>query len=253
MTQVPASSINVDALREDVREPIQFFAQRLIETVGDNLESFSIVGSALTQDFDQNRSDINSVLVLQRRSHKLLKALAEMGRSMGRKRLQAPILVTQEYIQRSLDVFGVEFLDFQLNHKTLIGPDPFTDLVFHKENLRLQCERELKSALIQLRQGYIRAMGKHTYIEPMLVECVKKIVVLMRTMLWLTDVQRPKEFKPTLDKASEQFQIPVEGRNAIWVLREKAGLPAVEMMDPVFELVYQVIDQLSRIVDQMKV
>jgi hypothetical protein len=253
MADVSVHSINIDSLREEVREPVRTFAERLIGTVGDNLESLSVVGSALTRDFDRNRSDINTVLVVQRRSHKLLKSLAEMGQSMDRKRLQVPILVTREYIERSLDVFGVEFLDFQLNHQTVLGSDPFTDLVFHKECVRLQCERELKSALIQLRQGYIHFLGKHKYVEPMLVDCVKKVIVLMRTMLWLNDVDRPKEFKPTLDQAAEKFQIPIEGRDAIMILRDKDGLPAVDLMDPMFEQVYQVIDHLSRIVDQMKV
>jgi hypothetical protein len=253
MADVSVHSINVDFLREEIREPVRTFAQRLIETVGDNLESFSVVGSALTSDFDRNRSDINTVLVVHRRSHKLLKSLADMGQSMERKRLQVPILVTREYIERSLDVFGVEFLDFQLNHQMILGPDPFTDLVFHKECVRLQCERELKSALIQLRQGYVQSLGKHRHIEPMLVDCVKKLIVLMRTMLWLNDVDRPKEFKPALDQAAEKFQIPTEGRDAIMILREKGGLPAVELMDPMFEHVYQVIDHLSRVVDQMKV
>lgn len=253
MVDVSVHSIHIDSLREEVREPMRTFAQRLLETVGDNLESLSVVGSALTRDFDRNRSDINTVLVVQRRSHKLLKSLAEMGQSMDRKRLQVPILVTREYIERSLDVFGVEFLDFQLNHHMVLGPDPFSDLVFHKECVRLQCERELKAALIQLRQGYVQSLGKHKYIEPMLVDCVKKLIVLMRTMLWLSEVDRPKEFRPTLDQATEKFQIPVEGRDAVMVLREKDGLPAVELMDPMFEHVYQVIDHLSRIVDQMKV
>jgi hypothetical protein len=253
MADISGQTINLESLRNEIREPIRFFAEQLIDNIGENLESLTIVGSTLTSDFVPSRSDIDSVLVVTHRSHKLLKFLASIGETLGRKRLRAPILLTREYIQRSLDVFGVEFLDFQLNHQTVLGPDPFADLVFHKEFVRLQCERELKVALIGLRQGYVKSLGKHKYVEPMLVDCVKKVIVLMRTMLWLVDADRPKEFKPTLERAVERFEIPVEGRDAILTLRTKNALPAVSMMDAFFEQIYQVTDHLSRIVDQMKV
>jgi hypothetical protein len=253
MAEISLQTINVDSLRDEIREPVRFFAQRLQEDVGENLQSFTVIGSSLTADFNPKRSDINTILVIEHRSHKLLKLLAGLGEAMGRKRLRAPLLMTREYIERSLDVFGIEFLDFQHNHQTVFGADPFADLVFQKQWVRLQCERELKSALIQLRQGYIRALGKHNYVGSLLVDCVKKLIVLMRTMLWLTDIDRPREVGPTVDQAAERFAVPIKGRDAALALYEKGGLPAADLMDPMFEDVYQMVDHLGKLVDQMKV
>ena len=140
-----------DAVHQEAQSAVRFLVQKLTDDLGDNLESLSVVGSALTGDFHPRKSDINTVAVVGTRSQKLLRQLAGYGSSMGRLRLQAPLLMTKEYIQQSLDVFGVEFLDFQLNHATIVGTDPFKELAFKKEDVRLQCERELKSAHTQKR------------------------------------------------------------------------------------------------------
>ena len=133
-----------------------------------------------------------------RRNQALLRQLAGYGSRMGKLRLQAPLLMTKEYIQQSLDVFGVEFLDFQLNHSTIYGTDPFTKLKFKKEDVRLQCERELKSALIKLRQGYIRSMGKPKIVGQLMIGCFGELLALWRAELWLADAERSKEAQATL-------------------------------------------------------
>jgi hypothetical protein len=243
--------ICVDSIRNEIREPVALFTHKLIADLGDNFGSLTIVGSALTADFDVKRSDINSVLVIGHRSHKLLKYLAGLGKDLAKNRFQAPLLMTQEYINRSLDVFGMEFLDFQLTHQTVAGDDPFVNLSFQKANVRLQCERELKSSLIQLRQGYIRSMGRHKLVGPMLGECVKQLVVIMRTMLWLKDLPRPQQYQPTIEAAVKAFDISISGRDSIMMLRKQGNLPAADLMDPMFEDIYQAVDHLSRVVDQM--
>jgi len=162
----------IDLLREEVRSPVRYLLTRLQEDLGQNLVSLCVVGSALTGDFHPRYSDINTVLVVGHRSHRLLQLLGAYGKRMGRRKLRAPLLMTTEYIQRSVDVFGVELLEFQSNHAVVYGPDPFAGLSFRKEDIRLQCERQLKAALIKLRQGYIRAMGKPKIVAGLLAECV---------------------------------------------------------------------------------
>jgi hypothetical protein len=252
ITTILTNEIRVEKLRKEIQQPVQSLAEKLITDMGDNFESLTVVGSALTNDFDTKRSDINSVLVIGQRSHKLLKYIANMGKDLAKKRFQAPLLMTQEYIERSLDVFGMEFLDFQLTHATVAGDDPFANLTFQKENVRLQCERELKSALIQLRQSYIRSMGHHKQVGPMLAECVKQLVIVMRTMLWLRDIERPQEYQPTIEAAVKAFDISVSGHDSILTLRKHGNLPAADLMDPMFEDIYQAVDHLSQVVDQMK-
>jgi predicted nucleotidyltransferase len=58
------NNMKLDTVREEIREPLKAFAEKLTATLGDNLQSITVVGSSLTGDFVPKRSDINTVLVL---------------------------------------------------------------------------------------------------------------------------------------------------------------------------------------------
>jgi len=243
--------INLDSLRTEIRDPVQRFGSWLTRDFGKSIKSFCIVGSAVTGDFHPKHSDINSLLVLDAVNIHVLRTLAAYGPDLGARKIHAPYLMTPEYLQRSHDVFGVEFLDFQLNHAMVIGSDPFLDLTFGKESVRLQCERELRSAQIQLWEGYIRGLGDRKSVEPMLTACVKQLLPVMRAMLWLTGQDRPKENSPTLEVAAKQFQFEHKLVETMLVLRKPDQSPDPKALDLVFTQVYNVVDHLCRVVDQM--
>ena len=249
MTDTTNDATALAGLVELVRPPVEFLLTRLQDDLGDNLLSLCVVGSALTDDFHPKFSDINTVVVVGRRSHQLLGQLAACGRPMGKRRLRAPLLMTQEYIQQSLDVFSVEFLDFQLNHAAVYGPDPFAELSFHKRDVRLQCERQFKAALIKLRQGYISALGKPKVVGALLLDCAAELAVLLRAMLWLTDTDRPREALPTLAAAGEKFEFDPAKVTPLLKHRRHRTRPDAGEVDKLFEDIYQVIDHLGRTVD----
>jgi len=241
---------NISLLRKEIQAPTLFLLTQLQKDLDDNLLSLCVVGSALTDDFHPKYSDINTVLVVQRRSHQLLKQLAGYGKSMGKRKLRAPLLMTMEYIEQSLDVFGVELLDFQFNHVVVYGRDPFGELTFRKENIRLQCERQLKAALIRLRQGYIQALGKPKYVANLLMECVKELLVLLRALLWLSEIERDHQVLPNLKKAAQQFRFDGKVIAHLMELQLQHSRPPADQIEFFFENVYQTIDHIAHGVDR---
>jgi len=130
------TNLTIDALHVQIRDSVKAFTERLLTALGDNLQSITVVGSSLTDDFRPGQSDINTVLVLGGQTLASLNAVASMAKPMSRKKISPPLLMTQSYIERSRDVFGVEFLDFQLAHETIMGDDPFASLAFDKKDVR---------------------------------------------------------------------------------------------------------------------
>jgi len=251
MAQTDKKTILTSRLRQEIRQPIELLAGQLLGDLGENLLSLCVVGSATTEDFHPQRSDINTVVVVRQRSHQLLQLLAGYGGKLGKMKLRAPLLMTPEYIERSRDVFAVEFLDFQLNHAVVFGVDPFADLKFEKEDVRLQCERQLKAALIKLRQGYIRSLGQAKLVAGLLLGCAAELVVLLRAMLWLQDIDRPGTAMATIEKAAQQFEFDQVKIAALVSLKQQHRPIPKEQVEQMFQDVYQVIDHLSRGVDQM--
>jgi hypothetical protein len=247
------NNIKIDALKVQLRDSVKDFAERLIAALGDNLQSITVVGSSLTEDFKPGQSDINTVLVLDKQTLNSLNAIASLAKPMSRKKISPPLLMTRSYIERSRDVFGVEFLDFQLAHETIMGDDPFADLSFEKKDVRLQCERELKAMLIRLRQGYIAAAANKKLIRDILISTSKGMVPLLRAMLWLKDIERSARIESTFVKSSEEFSIDTDPlRSTMKWRHEKTRLSETEMENS-FESVYSVAEQLSDIIDKLKV
>jgi len=245
------STMSITKLREEIRPAVGFLARSLLTDLSDNLLSLCVVGSALTDDFHPKHSDINTVLVVQKRSQQLLRTLAGYGRKMGKMKIRAPLLMTTEYIEQSLDVFGVELLDFQFNHIVVYGRDPFGELTFQKENVRLQCERQLKAALIRLRQGYIQAMGKPKFVANLLMECVKELSVLLRALLWLSEIKRDHQVLANLKKAAQEFQFDGKVIAHLMELKLQHSRPPADQVEFFFENVYQTVDHIARRADQL--
>ena len=247
------TSLTIDALHVQIRDSVKAFAERLLTGLGNNLQSITVVGSSLTEDFSPGQSDINTVLVLGGQTLASLNAVASMAKPMSRKKISPPLLMTQSYIERSRDVFGVEFLDFQLAHETIMGDDPFASLKFDKKDVRLQCERELKAMLIRLRQGYIAAAANKKLVRDILISTAKGMLPLLRAMLWLKDVERTARAEATFGKAAGEFSIDTNPlTSAIQWRHEKTRLSETEM-ENAFESVYSAVEQLAGIVDELKV
>ena len=247
------TNLKVDALNLHIRDSVKDFAEKLSTALGDNLQSITIVGSSLTEDFRPGQSDINTVLVLGGQTLASLNAVALLAKPMSRKKISPPLLMTQSYIEQSRDVFGVEFLDFQLAHETVIGNDPFNSLEFDKKDVRLQCEREFKAMLIRLRQGYIASAANKKLVRDILISTTKGILPLLRAMLWLKNIVRNARAKPTFVKAAGEFSVDTNPlTTAIKWRYEKTRLSETEMENS-FESVYWVVEQLSDIVDKVKV
>ena len=243
----------LDALRVQIHDSVKAFAEKLITELGDNLQSITVVGSSLTEDFKPGQSDINTVVVLGRGALASIKPIASLAKPMSRKKISPPLLMTSSYIERSRDVFGVEFLDFQLTHETIFGKDPFESLSFVKKDVRLQCERELKAMLIRLRQGYIAAAANKKLVRDILISTAKGMAPLLRAMLWLKDIDRPARAEPTFNKAADEFSINMDSLITArkWQY-EKVRLSETEI-EGAFESVYATVEQLALIVDKLEV
>ncbi|HNY65849.1 MAG TPA: hypothetical protein PKM41_10445 [Deltaproteobacteria bacterium] len=242
------------SLGPQVRGVLESFLQETASAFPGGIACFAATGSCVTGDYVQGRSDINSVLVLTDMDPSVLDKLASMGRRYGKKRLRAPLLMTPEYIERSLDVFPIEFLDIKLIHQTLLGEDLFTDLPISKSMLRLQCERDLKAKLIHLHQGYISCSGGGRGLRALLVEAYPGFFPLFRAMLTVAQISTgPPILKDAVLSGMEStFAVGLEPFREIRAMAGKRGFGHDwSVAKDVFNKVYKVTHELSLIMDRI--
>jgi len=246
------NALHLQGLPEALGESLTLLAEQLGESLADNLQSITVVGSALTDDFRAGVSDINTVLILGQYKTAALNAIAALAKPMRKKKLSPPLLMTASYIERSRDVFGVELLDFQLTHGTVLGSDPFESLRFEKRDVRLQCERELKATLIRLRQGYIAAAGNNKLVRDVLIAAAKGLAPLLRAMLWLKDSDRPRTMEATFRQGAAAFEVKLDA--VVTAERWRYEKPRLTSNDieTAFESIYTAVEHLATTVDALE-
>ncbi len=202
------SALNLDSLRPDIRTRIEPFFREILSSHPDGIHALAVTGSAVTPDFEENTSNINSVILLNTMSLDFVRFLAPLGSKYRANRLAAPLVMTAAYAEKSLDVFPVEFLDLKLLHKIVFGADIFGALNIHPEHLRMQCEREIKSRLLALWQGYIVDLGRKDAVTALLIRSVKGMFPLFRGLLLLRDAEPPIARHDVIAAVEKHF--PVE-------------------------------------------
>jgi hypothetical protein len=241
-----------NGVRETIRDSLESLVQQLQMHLGDNLLSATVVGSALTDDFRPGASDINTVVLLDRHDSASLNAVASIMRPLSRRDLSPPLLITPSYIERSRDVFGVEFLDFQLTHVTILGEDPFATIQIEKPDVRLQCERELKATQVRLRQGYLASAGDKGLLHDLLVSTGKNLAPVARAMLWLQDLERPRTMDAALEKAGAQFEVDLSAAVAAEQWRYRSPRLTLAEIESTFTAILDAVDRLTITIDEMK-
>ncbi|MCP4589586.1 MAG: hypothetical protein GY842_02465 [bacterium] len=175
----------VSTLPARLQGPMQEYVALIQALAVDRLLAITLFGAAADSGEGGPSGQIQSVVVLDPLDLELVRELGAQGASLGRMRIQAPLLMTPEYITASVDVFPVELLDIQRRHLCVLGRDYFSTLEFTRADVRLQLEREFKRELIQLRQGILSAGGRTQAMEDIYWAAAEQTMLLLRAVLWL--------------------------------------------------------------------
>ncbi|MBN2131358.1 MAG: hypothetical protein JW741_17790, partial [Sedimentisphaerales bacterium] len=133
-----------------------------------------------------------------------------------------------------------------------LGADPFEALRFAKQDVRLQCERELKATLIRLRQGYIAAAGNNKLVRDVLIAAAKGLAPLLRAMLWLKDSDRPQTMEATFRQGAGSFDVKLEAVLTVQRWRYEKPRLAGSDIETAFESIYTAVERLATTVDALE-
>lgn len=213
--------INLDKLPEVVRQLVEPYAQELVSLLGESIHSIVIFGSAVGKDYIPKKSNVNLLVVCERVELADLKKCFKLV-SRGRKKgIVAPLFLTKRHMETSSDVFPIEFLDMKDFHQVIYGEEVLEGLVVGSENLRLECEEQLKGKLIRLRQAYLEVGSNVRALTRVLVESLTSLVPVFRGMLRLLKKEAPASKSEVIDAVCDEFG--VAGEVFVMLLDVKAG------------------------------
>lgn len=226
-------------------------AEKYKAIFGESLISIHIYGSAATKDFNPKYSDINVAILLEDLNLKNLIRAKETIKHLRKKHVSAPLFLSKQYIESSLDTFPIEFLNIKSTHKTVYGEDYFEELKIDNEHLRLQAERELKGKLLILRLAFLENIGNLKVIKNLIFTSLSSFIPVMKAIIVLKNEEIPQSIIDIINKTSDILEVDFTiFRRAFDIKNKKIKLKSNELID-FYEMYVQAVDQLSEIVDKL--
>jgi predicted nucleotidyltransferase len=219
---------------------------------GSDLLAFILYGSGARGEYIPKKSDINFLILLSENGIDNLSKAFEVVSRWHKSRVNTPLFLTKNYLQASLDVFPIEFLNLKSYYKVICGEDVLQDLTVKKEFLRLQCEREIKGKLLQLRQQFLETRGSKRGIENLLALSAPTFYSIFRALLFLQDKAIPSGSKELLSLVAHETGL--NSNLLLDILKIKEGSKKLTTVEAVsfMEAYIEQIKKLSAVIDEMK-
>jgi hypothetical protein len=231
---------------------IDEFVNRIKRAAGSNLQSVILYGSAAAGEFHAEFSNLNLLCVLRETSFSRLAAIAPAVEWWHRQKHPAPLVLTQEELERSADVFSIELLDMQQHHRVLFGDDNLlTGLRIPMHLHRAQVEYELREKHILLRERLLEAVGNDRALWELLLGSVSAFAILFRHALLAMGDTSPHSKREAIQTLASRVPFEPSAFLQLLDIREhKADRKQFDVKD-VFTRYLAAVQQVTATVDTM--
>jgi hypothetical protein len=255
----PAGVFRIRALKgaemsKTVNDPKEIFP----EIVGDyqslyagELISVILYGSAAGKDFLPGKSDLNFMIVLSEKGMEHLDRAFSVITKWRKRDVAIPLFLTEKYIDTSMDVFPIEYLNFRSHYIVAFGKDVLEGLRFDRRFIRLQCEREIKGKLLLLREAFIESLGKARSLKEVIRQSLPALVACFSALLYLKEMEVPTQKREVLRRTSEVFHLDAQVfEQLLGIKEERVKLGEAELIE-LFKKYLCEMDKLAIHVDSM--
>ena len=243
-------------LRIEPAAPILEAARRWLgpvrEALGPDFVAAYLSGSVLTQSFDPRHSHVNLLVVARAlTSDRLTKLGAAIKPLRGRPQIE-PLFLTRTQIEKSLDVFPIEWLDLKERHLRLEGDDVLGPLEVPRTYLRLQCEHELRGKHIRLRQAVLAHYAKPAELEKVVASSASGFTTLFRTLLRLRGETPPAERGHVIERVADIYKLDAEALLGAHIARYAPRANREQVLARTLRFVAE-LDRLIAAIDELQI
>jgi hypothetical protein len=227
------------------------FTKDILSLFGRPAVSIILYGSGVSEEYNPKKSDLNFLVVLEETTINEIDRVQPFVSRWRQRGISLPLFVTEDYIRRSLDTFPVEFYNMKTQYELLHGEDVLRDLKFKSSEMRLQCERELKSHLIQLRQQYLNTGGRIRAVRRLVSDSISSLIAIFKALLFLKEIDLPSRKQEVVLAACRAFSLDEGLFSVLLSIRGYAtSLSGADTVD-IMKRYIDSVDKLSRSVDAM--
>jgi predicted nucleotidyltransferase len=240
---------NLNSLTKSVKDVIEPYCHKMLNLHGDNIKSLYVYGSAASDEFIPKKSNINILVILRRIDPPDLKKTLGLVKSGFKKGILAPLMLTLEHIRSSTDAFPIEFLEFKENNVLVYGEDILSSLAIKHDNIRLQCEQQIKGGLVRLYQAYLETGFKEKETMGLMIRSITSLMPIFRSLLRLKGKSPSTKKRSVISDMCTELSISSDVLNKVLDLKEGKKIP--DKIETLFGDYMEKIEELGIKVDQM--
>ncbi len=237
-------------------EPKQIFPDMVSdckEVFGNDLVSIILYGSAAEGYYKPGKSDINFLIVLTEAGiDNLDRAFGKIGK-WKKKKIATPLFLTEEYIRGSVDVYPIEYLNFQRHNEIVYGKNVLEDLVVDRKMLRLQCEREIKGKLLLLRRVFLETEGKSRALKEVIAISLPTFMAIFEALRFLRGHEERADRRQKIKEICEDFGLDKDLFDTLLSLKEDKLRLKDDELKELFKGYLKQVRDLAIKVDRMEV
>jgi hypothetical protein len=233
-------------------EIFQEFTDDYKAALGEDLVSIVLYGSGAGADYLPGKSDLNFMIVLSEQGIEALDRAFGAVKKWRKRGVAVPLFLTEEYLETSLDVYPIEYLEFRDRYVPVYGKDVLKDLDFDKESLRLQCEREIKGKLLLLRHAFLESEGKGHVLKEVVVRSLTAFMAIFNALLYLKGETVPVEKRERVRTICEDFELDYAVFEKLLDVKEKKMKLTASDMKELVKAYLKAVGSLARRVDRME-
>lgn len=224
----------------------QFVADLEATIGGEALASIVLYGSAARDDYVPGRSDLNFLVLVRDLSPEMLRDLQKYRKGWRKARIALPFFMRPEMVASALDSYPLEFMAMQAAYTVVRGDDPLAQLTFKRDDVRLQCERELRGKILYLRSGLIDCEGKKGRMGELIRLSWPAMQAIFQGLLYLAGREPKLWGRALIAGGKAAYGLDAELLEAILAVRTEPKLP---QRDRVEDLLIRYIKEVERLVD----
>jgi predicted nucleotidyltransferase len=230
---------------------INDFVSRLRAATGTNLRSVILYGSAAAGDYVPDYSDVNLLCVLGDTSFASIRTLAATVEWWTKQKHRGPLLMSEEELRRSADVFSVEFLDMKQSYRVLWGEDVLKELAIPMRFHRAQVEYELREKTILLRQRLLMVAGDAAAKWELLLRSVPAFATLARHALIALGETGAASKREGVEKLAAKARLEVSAFLQLLDIRERKADRKTFDVDELFARYLKAMEGITAAVDHL--
>ena len=176
----------------------------LKDIYGENLVSVILYGENLDPEVTKSQSEQHVIVIFNKLDASDLKKAIIAIKKLRKTKTPLPIVMNECEWHSSADVYPIEYTEIKNNYKILYGKNVVAPITVSKNDLRHQCEYEIKNLLVRIRQIYFGNSDNPAFMIKILEETSAKLIRILKSALNLFDITGAEDYSEVIQKMAQK-------------------------------------------------